>query len=65
MGDISMKCQLFGAKVDQGCQFTSKELDLWACGKGVVLDFSRPGKPPDNACAESFNAIVGMECLRS
>ena len=54
---------VFGAKVDQGCQFTSKELDLWAYGKGVVLDFSRPGKPTDNAYAESFNAIVRMESL--
>ncbi len=32
-------------RVDQGCQFTSRELDLWAYGKGVVLDFRRPGKP--------------------
>ena len=50
-------------RVDQGCQFTSKELDLWAYGNGVTLDFSRPGKPTDNAYAESFNAIVRMECL--
>lgn len=50
-------------RVDQGCQFTSKELDLWAHGNGAVLDFSRPGKPTDNACAESFNAIVRMDCL--
>ncbi len=32
-------------RVDGGCQFTSKEVDLWAYGRGVVLDFSRPGKP--------------------
>ncbi len=32
-------------RVDQGCQFASRELDLWAYGKGVVLDFRRPGKP--------------------
>lgn len=61
-------CQRHGfprsIRVDQGCQFTSKELDLWAYGNGVVLDFSRPGKPTDNAYAESFNAIVRMECLR-
>ncbi|GAD55796.1 mobile element protein [Limimaricola cinnabarinus LL-001] len=60
-------CQRHGfprsIRVDQGCQFTSKELDLWAYGNGVVLDFSRPGKPTDNAYAESFNAIVRMECL--
>lgn len=50
-------------RVDQGSQFTSKELDLWAYGNGVVLDFSRPGKPTDNAYTESYNAIVRMECL--
>jgi putative transposase len=40
-------------RVDQGSQFTSKELDLWAYANGVILDFSRPAKPTDNAlCTE-------------
>ena len=60
-------CEHYGRpkaiRVDQGSQFTSKELDLWAYGNDVVLDFSRPGKPTDNAYAESYNAIVRMECL--
>lgn len=50
-------------RVDQGCQFTSKELDLWAYANNVTLDFSRPGKPVDNCYAESFNARVRLECL--
>jgi putative transposase len=50
-------------RVDQGSQFTSKELDLSAYANGVTLDFSRPGKPTDNAYAESFNATVRLECL--
>ena len=50
-------------RVDQGSQFTSKELDLWAHANGITLDFSRPGKPTDNAYAESFNATVRLECL--
>ncbi len=50
-------------RVDQGSQFTSKELDLWAYAKGITLDFSRPGKPTDNAYVESFNATVRLECL--
>ena len=33
----------------------SKDLDLWAYGRGVTLDFSRPGKQIDNAFVESFN----------
>ena len=59
--------QLYGLptsiRVDQGSQFTSKELDLWAYANGVTLDFSRPGKPTDNAYVESFNATVRLECL--
>ncbi len=36
-------------RVDNGPEFVSRDLDLWAHAKGVVLDFSRPGKPTDNA----------------
>ena len=42
-------------RVDQGSEFISRDLDLWAYQKGVVLDFSRPGKPTDNSFIESFN----------
>ena len=35
----------------------------WAHGRGVTLDFSRPGKPTDNAFAESFNGRFRDECL--
>jgi putative transposase len=42
-------------RVDQGSEFISRDLDLWAYHRGVVLDFSRPGKPTDNAFIESFN----------
>lgn len=34
-------------RVDQGTEFVSRHLDLWAYTKGVVLDFSRPGKLTD------------------
>lgn len=50
-------------RVDNGPEFVSRDLDLWAFMKGVTLDFSRPGKPTDNAYAESFNASVRLECL--
>jgi len=52
-------------RVDNGPEFLSKELDLWAYGKGVVLDFSRPGKPTDNAFIESFNGQLRKECLNA
>jgi putative transposase len=39
-------------RLDNGPEFISKDLDLWAFMKGVTLDFSRPGKPTDNAFIE-------------
>jgi putative transposase len=41
-------------RVDNGPKFVSKALDRWAYENGVTLDFSRPGKPTDNAFVESF-----------
>jgi hypothetical protein len=52
-----------GLRIGQGCQSTSKELDLWAYANRVTLDFSRLGRPVDNAYAESFNARIRMECI--
>lgn len=52
-------------RVDQGSEFISRDLDLWAYQKGVVLDFSRPGKPTDNAFIEAFNSRLRQECLNA
>ncbi len=40
-----------------------EELGLWASFSGVLLDFSRPGKPTDNAVIESFIGRLRDECL--
>lgn len=50
-------------KVDNGPELISKALDEWAYRQGVKLDFSRPGKPTDNAYIESFNGRLRQECL--
>ena len=50
-------------RVDNGPEFISLSLDLWAYFNGVKLDFSRPGKPTDNAFIESFNGRLREECL--
>lgn len=50
-------------RVDNGPEFISKVLDQWAYLNGVVLDFSRPGKPTDNAFIEAFNGRFRQECL--
>ena len=52
-------------RVDQGTEFVSRDLDLWAFANGVTLDFSRPGKPTDNAFIEAFNARLRSECLNA
>ena len=49
-------------RVDNGSEFISRDLDLWAYQKDVVLDFSRPGKPTDNGFIESFNGKLRAEC---
>ena len=49
-------------KVDNGSEFISKAMDKWAYERGVELDFSRPGKPTDNAKIESFNGQLRREC---
>ena len=52
-------------RVDQGTEFVSRDLDLWAYKHGVTLDFSRPGKPTDNAFIEAFNGRFRVECLNA
>jgi putative transposase len=50
-------------RVDNGPEFVSKDVDLWVYWNHVTLDFSRPGKPMDNAYIESFNGRFRQECL--
>ncbi|WP_189071132.1 integrase core domain-containing protein, partial [Deinococcus radiotolerans] len=52
-------------QVDNGSEFISKVLDLWAYQCHVTLDFSRPGKPTDNPFIESFHGRFRDECLNT
>ncbi|CEG10555.1 putative transposase OrfB [Afipia felis] len=52
-------------RVDQGSEVVSRDFDLWAYTNGVTLDFSRPGKPTDNAFIEAFNSKLRSECLNA
>ena len=49
--------------VDHGTEFMSRALEDWAYGRGVQLDFIRPGKPVENAFIEAFNGRLRDECL--
>jgi len=48
---------------DNGSEFTSQVMDLWAYHHKVEIAFGRPGKPTDNAFVESFNGTLRDECL--
>jgi len=52
-------------RADNGPEFVSRALDQWAYLHQVTLDFSRPGKPTDNALVESFNGRLRDECLNT
>ena len=49
--------------LDNGPEFISKALDLWAYQANGTLDFSHPGQPTDHAYIESFNGSFRDECL--
>ena len=53
----------YDAFVNQGSEFVCRDLDLWAYQRGVTPDFSRPGKPTDNAFIASFNDKLRSECF--
>ena len=49
--------------VDNGTEFVSKAMELWAYINQVHLDFIRPGHPTENGYIESFNGRLRDECL--
>jgi putative transposase len=49
--------------VDNGPEFAGKDLERWAFENDVELHFIQPGKPTQNAFAESFNGRFRDECL--
>jgi putative transposase len=52
-------------RIDNGPEFAGRLLDQWAYLNKVELDFSRPGKPTDNAFIEAFNSRLRQECLNA
>ena len=49
--------------VGNGPEFAGPALDGWAYRSNVKIHFIRPGKPVENAYAESFNGKFRDECL--
>ena len=50
-------------RTDNGPEFTSKAFDAWTYRNEIHHHFIRPGKPTENAFAESFNGRVRDEFL--
>lgn len=48
---------------DNGSEFTSKAMSMWAQANNVTIAFIRPGKPMENGFIESFNGRFRDECL--
>lgn len=63
LGDLKGRRGVPGRlRADNGPEFAGRMLDLWAYWNGVTLDFSRPGKPTDNAFIASFHGRLRDEC---
>lgn len=67
-----MECPMFQRgtalakfRVDNVPEFISRAFDQCAYMNKVTLDFSRPGKPTDNAIIEPFNGRLRDECLNT
>jgi len=50
-------------RVDNGPEYTSKDLELWAKGENIKLQFIQPGKPMQNGFIERFNGSYRKEIL--
>jgi putative transposase len=51
--------------LDNGPEFRRRALAAWSEARGVRLEFVQPGKPAQNAYAESFNGRLRDECLNA
>jgi putative transposase len=51
--------------LDNGPEFRGRALAAWSEERRVRLEFIQPGKPAQNAFAESFNGRLRDECLNA
>ena len=49
--------------LDNGSEFASRAMEMWAIETGVQLCFIRPGRPVESGFIESFNGRLRDECL--
>ena len=44
-------------RADNGPEFTSKDLELWAKDRSIAVQYIQPGKPMQNGYIERFNRV--------
>lgn len=44
-------------RADNGPEFTSKDLELWAKDRAIIIQYIQPGKPAQNGFIERFNRL--------
>lgn len=54
---IEQRGKPIAIRTDNGPEFTSKELELWAVDKDIEIKFIQPGKPMQNGYIERFNRL--------
>ena len=54
---IEQRGKPYAIRTDNGPEFTSKELELWASSKDITIQFIQPGKPMQNGYIERFNRL--------
>jgi putative transposase len=52
-------------RIDNGPEYTSHHMQLWAKERGILLQFIQPGKPTQNSYIERFNRTYRTEVLNS
>ena len=50
-------------RTDNGPEFTSKDFELWAKGKGIDICYIQPGRPMQNGYIERFNRLYRESVL--
>jgi putative transposase len=52
-------------RMDNGSELTSRHFLAWGVERRIALNYIQPGKPVQNAFAESFNGKLRDECLNT
>ena len=50
---------------DNGPEFRAGQFQKWAAEHSIDIEYIQPGKPTQNAYAESFNATLRYECFQA